>query len=149
MPTNGVTLTAADGLLVPPADAAVTLQEYVVPFVSPVTVSIAFPVFVMVIVAGELEPMGTAPNARLPLKLIIRVTCGVGGVGDGAVADVAFDVDPYRRRALLQGLDEIGTILSDDAADIAAFEKRQESDYPWLRLDGRLDRLFADMKDSK
>ena len=29
---------------------------------------------------------------------------------------LAFDIDPYRRRALLLGLDEIGGILADDAA---------------------------------
>ena len=43
------------------------------------------------------------------------------------------------------GLDEIGGILADDAADIAAFEAAQRRSAPWLHLDdGRLDRLFAD-----
>lgn len=58
---------------------------------------------------------------------------------------VSFETEPYRRRTLLLGLDEIGSILSDDAADIAAFEQKQRAAYPWLALeDGRLDRLFAD-----
>jgi 3-isopropylmalate/(R)-2-methylmalate dehydratase small subunit len=57
---------------------------------------------------------------------------------------VPFDVDPYRKRALMLGLDEIGGILTDDADDIAAFEARHRHDQPWLFLDdGRLDRLFA------
>lgn len=59
--------------------------------------------------------------------------------------DIGFDIDPYRRRALMLGLDEIGEILASDADDIAAFEARHRRDQPWLFLDdGRLDRFFAD-----
>jgi len=58
---------------------------------------------------------------------------------------IDFDIDPYRKRALILGLDEIGGILADDAEDIAAFEAGHRRDQPWLFLDdGRLDRLFAD-----
>ncbi len=58
---------------------------------------------------------------------------------------IHFDIDPYRRRALMLGLDEVGGILADDLPDIAAFEARQKQSQPWLDLgDGRLDRLFAD-----
>ena len=58
---------------------------------------------------------------------------------------IGFDIDPYRKRALMLGLDEIGGILTDDADDIAAFEAGHRRDRPWLFLDdGRLDRLFAD-----
>lgn len=56
-----------------------------------------------------------------------------------------FDIDPYRRRALMLGLDEIGGILADDADEIAAFETKHRQSQPWLFLnDGRLDRLFTD-----
>jgi 3-isopropylmalate/(R)-2-methylmalate dehydratase small subunit len=48
---------------------------------------------------------------------------------------IAFGIDPHRRRALLLGLDQIGAILSDDAADIAEFEKNQRSAAPWLYLE--------------
>jgi 3-isopropylmalate/(R)-2-methylmalate dehydratase small subunit len=48
---------------------------------------------------------------------------------------IAFQIDPHRRRALLLGLDQIGAILADDAADIAAFESRQRAQAPWLHLD--------------
>jgi 3-isopropylmalate/(R)-2-methylmalate dehydratase small subunit len=47
----------------------------------------------------------------------------------------AFQIDPHRRHALLLGLDQIGAILADDAADIKAFESRQKSATPWLYLD--------------
>ncbi|HVY50347.1 MAG TPA: 3-isopropylmalate dehydratase small subunit [Devosia sp.] len=55
---------------------------------------------------------------------------------------IGFDVEPFRRRALLSGLDEIGTILSEEAAAIAAFEREQRAQQPWLWLeDGRMERL--------
>ena len=45
------------------------------------------------------------------------------------------------------GLDEIGSILADDADEIAAFEARLRASQPWLFLDdGRLERLFADTR---
>ena len=63
---------------------------------------------------------------------------------------IGFDVDPYRRGALLAGLDEIGTILAEDAQDIATFERTQQARYPWLRLDdGRLDALFKNTKERR
>lgn len=45
-----------------------------------------------------------------------------------------FDVDPHRKRTLLQGLDEIGLILADDAEEIVAFEQRQRAEKPWLYI---------------
>ena len=66
---------------------------------------------------------------------------------DGAA--IEFDVNPFRRNALLQGLDEIGVILAEDADDITAFEAEQRRRAPWLYLDdGRLDDLFAEERDS-
>jgi len=47
---------------------------------------------------------------------------------------LAFDIDPHRKRTLLEGLDEIGLILTDDGDDIAAFEARQRAEKPWLYL---------------
>jgi 3-isopropylmalate/(R)-2-methylmalate dehydratase small subunit len=57
---------------------------------------------------------------------------------------IRFDIDPWRKRALLEGLDEIGTILADDEADIAAFEQRHRGQQPWLFLDdGRHEKFLA------
>lgn len=65
------------------------------------------------------------------------------GLPDGE--SIPFEIDPYRRRALMLGLDEIDSILQDDGADIGAFEARHRADQPWLFIDdGRLDRLFAE-----
>ena len=47
---------------------------------------------------------------------------------------IHFDIDPYRRRAMLLGLDEIGSILTDDIDDILDFEQRQRARSPWLHL---------------
>jgi 3-isopropylmalate/(R)-2-methylmalate dehydratase small subunit len=64
------------------------------------------------------------------------------GLPDGTA--LPFEIDPYRKRALLLGLDEIGAILADDAADIAAFEAARRENAPWLPLDkARMDRIFA------
>ncbi len=47
---------------------------------------------------------------------------------------IGFTIEPDRRRALLLGLDPIGAILADDEAQIAAFEARQQTAAPWLRI---------------
>ncbi len=46
----------------------------------------------------------------------------------------SFSVDAHRRDALLKGLDEIGIVLAEDAAAIAAFEERRRAETPWLDL---------------
>jgi 3-isopropylmalate/(R)-2-methylmalate dehydratase small subunit len=47
---------------------------------------------------------------------------------------VTFRIDPHRRRALLLGLDQIGSILADDMPDIEDFERRHQAAAPWLHL---------------
>ncbi len=42
-----------------------------------------------------------------------------------------FDIDPFRKQCLVDGIDEIGLTLERDAA-IAEYEKRQARDRPWL-----------------
>ncbi|MBF0093411.1 MAG: 3-isopropylmalate dehydratase small subunit [Alphaproteobacteria bacterium] len=44
---------------------------------------------------------------------------------------VSFDVDPFRKRCLMEGLDDIGLTLRKDAA-IRAFEQRHAHEHPWL-----------------
>ncbi len=48
---------------------------------------------------------------------------------DGGV--VPFAVDPFRRRCLLEGLDDIGLTLAQTPA-IEAYENRVRSSHPWL-----------------
>lgn len=49
-------------------------------------------------------------------------------------SELGFSLDPYRRRLLLLGLDEIGAILADDVTDIERFESAQAEAQPWLHL---------------
>lgn len=44
---------------------------------------------------------------------------------------IAFEIDPFRRQCLLEGLDEIGLSLQR-AADIRAYEGRRRAEAPWL-----------------
>lgn len=43
----------------------------------------------------------------------------------------AFEIDPFRKQCLMEGLDEIGLTLARDTA-IADYETRQARDMPWL-----------------
>jgi 3-isopropylmalate/(R)-2-methylmalate dehydratase small subunit len=58
-------------------------------------------------------------------------------------AAIGFTIDPYRRRALLLGQDDIGAILADDAAAIEDFEARQRAETPWLHLSAEQLSIFA------
>ncbi|MEM6439212.1 MAG: 3-isopropylmalate dehydratase small subunit [Pseudomonadota bacterium] len=44
---------------------------------------------------------------------------------------IAFEVDPFRKRCLLDGLDDIGLTLEKEA-DISAFESAAAAQRPWL-----------------
>ncbi len=48
---------------------------------------------------------------------------------DGGV--ITFDIDPFRKHCLLNGLDDIGLTLQHETK-ISAYEGRQDSDKPWL-----------------
>ena len=45
-----------------------------------------------------------------------------------------FEVDPFRKDCLLNGLDEIGLTLQNET-DITAYEQRRRQDAPWLFLE--------------
>ena len=44
---------------------------------------------------------------------------------------VSFDIDPFRKQCLLEGLDDIGLTL-EKAGDIDQFEARRDQNQPWL-----------------
>jgi 3-isopropylmalate/(R)-2-methylmalate dehydratase small subunit len=69
------------------------------------------------------------PGVRLTVDLIQQQVAAPGGWTR------SFAVDPDRREALLQGVDEIGATL-DRVAVIEAFEKRRWADRPWLEPRG-------------
>jgi 3-isopropylmalate/(R)-2-methylmalate dehydratase small subunit len=61
-------------------------------------------------------------------------------------AVLPFDVEPHRKRALMEGLDEIGVILADDLAAIEDFEARHWAARPWLRLRAEQLATFDDLR---
>lgn len=58
---------------------------------------------------------------------------------------IEFEIAPDRRAALVEGLDEIGTILRQDLADIERFEAHQRRERPWLYLGADKLATFADL----
>jgi 3-isopropylmalate/(R)-2-methylmalate dehydratase small subunit len=64
-------------------------------------------------------------NATLTIDLPRQQISGP----DGGV--IKFDIDPFRKHCLLNGLDDIGLTLAK-AASIDSFEKKQAAAQPWL-----------------
>ncbi len=47
------------------------------------------------------------------------------------VENFSFDIDPFRKHCLIEGLDDIGLTLAHQT-DISAFEQQQKGSQPWL-----------------
>ena len=85
---------------------------------------------------SALQAAGKAGEA-ITVDLVAQTISTPGGLKQ------SFEVDVYRREALLEGLDEIGSILARDMDEVRAFEERQRAARPWLYLD-RSDLSFFD-----
>ena len=68
-------------------------------------------------------------SARAPVTLTVDLErCAIVAPGDTMIP---FDIDPSRRQALLEGLDELGqTLLS--LPDIVAFQEQDRDRRPWM-----------------
>jgi 3-isopropylmalate/(R)-2-methylmalate dehydratase small subunit len=64
-------------------------------------------------------------NARLTVDLERQVIVRPNG------EEIRFEVDPFRRHCLLEGLDDIGQTMAHAPA-IDAFEARRRAEQPWL-----------------
>ncbi len=64
-------------------------------------------------------------NATLTIDLEKQEITGPDG------GCIRFEIDPFRKHCLLEGLDEIGLTLQK-AASITSFEETQKSSQPWL-----------------
>ena len=64
-------------------------------------------------------------NARLTIDLEKQTITRPDG------STVKFDIDPFRKHCLLNGLDDIGLTLQKEKA-IAAFEAKRHAAQPWL-----------------
>jgi 3-isopropylmalate/(R)-2-methylmalate dehydratase small subunit len=65
------------------------------------------------------------PGAEMTVDLEAQTVTGPDGKVD------AFEIDPFRKHCLLNGLDEIGLTLQK-TAEIAAYEAKQSTARPWL-----------------
>lgn len=64
-------------------------------------------------------------NAVLTVDLERQVISGPDG------GEIGFDIDPFRKHCLLNGLDDIGQTM-ERADDITAFENERNARQPWL-----------------
>lgn len=64
-------------------------------------------------------------NAILSIDLEAQTISGPDG------GSITFDIDPARKHIMLEGLDDIGTTLKNDAS-IGSFENRMQTERPWL-----------------
>lgn len=65
------------------------------------------------------------PGARMRVSLSDQTVCGP----DGSIH--RFEIDAFRKRCLMQGLDDIGITLQHEAA-IASFEAQRRQQFAWL-----------------
>ena len=73
---------------------------------------------------------GLFAKANVPEALKIEVDLGAQtlSVGDETIS---FDVDPFRKHCLLEGLDDIGLTLQH-VEDIKTYEEKAKQNTPWL-----------------
>ena len=76
-------------------------------------------------VAALMDQAEQGSNARFAVDLEAREVVPPDG------AAIGFEIDPFRRHCLLEGLDDIGLTL-EKAAAIDAFEAARRIDRPWL-----------------
>ncbi|MFP8968313.1 3-isopropylmalate dehydratase small subunit [Pokkaliibacter sp. CJK22405] len=79
--------------------------------------------------AEQVEELFKAVEANEGYQLEIDLAAQVVRKPDGG--EFAFEVDAFRRHCLLNGLDEIGLSLQQDAA-IHAYEEKRKAQAPWL-----------------
>lgn len=72
-----------------------------------------------------LEDAERGANATLTVDLEAQTIQGPDG------GTISFDLDPFRKHCLLEGLDDIGQSMKK-GADIDAFEAGQQAGQPWL-----------------
>jgi 3-isopropylmalate/(R)-2-methylmalate dehydratase small subunit len=76
-------------------------------------------------VAGLRADIERQPDGRVTVDLETQRVIGPSG------EILGFDIDPFRKHCLLQGVDELEFTLGFDT-DIAAFERRQAGELSWL-----------------
>jgi 3-isopropylmalate/(R)-2-methylmalate dehydratase small subunit len=83
----------------------------------------------VVLSESEIDRLFHACAAFPGFKLIVDLDSQTVSTADGSDI-MKFEVDPFRRYCLLNGLDEIGLTLRQ-ADKIRAFEAQRKAQYPW------------------
>jgi 3-isopropylmalate/(R)-2-methylmalate dehydratase small subunit len=78
---------------------------------------------------SEVERLFHEVNAFPGFRLVVDLEQQTVSTADGSQT-MRFDVDPFRKYCLLNGLDEIGLTLRH-AEKIAQFEAQRKARYPW------------------
>jgi len=83
----------------------------------------------VVLTNAEVDQLFTEVEPRPGYQLSVDLAAQTVTTPDGT--SFHFDVDPFRKDCLLNGLDEIGLTLQKEA-DITAYEQRRKDEAPWL-----------------
>ena len=83
----------------------------------------------LALTAAEVDHLFTMAQEETPLTVTIDLASQTVSAPDGFAA--TFEIDPFRKTCLLNGLDEIGLSLQDADA-IAAYENSRRSVTPWM-----------------
>ena len=86
----------------------------------------------VILAESEVDALFSLATGDYPVEITIdlqsQTVVGLNGF------DASFDIDPFRKTCLLEGLDEIGLSLKDADA-IRAYEAKRAVDAPWLFRD--------------
>ena len=86
----------------------------------------------VILAESEVDALFSLATGDYPVEITIdlqsQTVVGPNGF------DASFDIDPFRKTCLLEGLDEIGLSLKDADA-IRAYEAKRAVDAPWLFRD--------------
>ena len=74
--------------------------------------------------AALMDDAESGSNATLTVDLAAQTIAGPDG------GTISFDIDPFRKHCLLNGLDDIGLTLEKEAK-ITAFEAQRKASQPW------------------
>lgn len=86
----------------------------------------------VVLKADEVQTLFQALAQSDAYRLTVNLSAQTVATPDGTI--YRFDIDPFRKNCLMNGLDSIGLSLQHEAA-ITAYETRQKADTPWLFAD--------------
>jgi len=83
----------------------------------------------IVLPAATVDELFQAAGGDQPLQMEVDLPAQVLRIGAGR--EIPFEVDPFRKHCLLEGLDDIGLTLRH-VDEIRAYEERRRQQAPWL-----------------